>query len=199
MRHPQDDSGVAHDGTEGQPFLRRWSRRKRGLEQEPEPVEETAGADAAPPAGEPAPVLTDAEMPDLSTIDDHSDLSPFFSSGVSEDLRQAALKRLFRGPKFNIRDGLDDYDEDYRNFEALGDIVTTEMRRQQERLEARLREAEARAEVVAEAPEDTAGPSGDGPVSPAAPAHAGLSDTVGTAAADEDATDGNIGDGHARG
>ncbi len=171
MRHPyseSEDTGAPGAG-EGEPFLRRWSRRKRGLDEES--PDEMGGTDA--PAGdpepEPAPALTDAEMPDLSTIGDESDVSPFFSSGVSDDLRQAALKRLFRGPKFNIRDGLDDYDEDYRNFEALGDIVTTEMQRQQERLEARLRESGAGTEVAettaeameepAEVPQEMAGPS----------------------------------------
>lgn len=203
MRHPRDegeDSGVPGAG-EGEPFLRRWSRRKRGLDQEP--AGEVVETDPAPPEAEPAPVLTDAEMPDLSTIGDESDVSPFFSPGVSDDLRQAALKRLFRGSKFNIRDGLDDYDEDYRNFEALGDIVTTEMQRQQERLEARLREAEARAETgggagdetreeAAGASQDTAGPVRFGSVSSAAPDDASLART----ATHEDATDG---DGHERG
>ncbi|NIQ95758.1 MAG: hypothetical protein GWN87_17280, partial [Desulfuromonadales bacterium] len=46
---------------------------------------------------------------------------------------------------FNIRDGLDDYDEDFRTFASLGDIVTADMKHQQELAEARAREqAQAR-------------------------------------------------------
>lgn len=135
MRHPGGDDG---QGPADEPFLQRWSRRKRGLAEVEDPPAEVAAEE--PPAADPAPALTDTDMPDLDTIGADSDISPFFSSGVSEELRQAALKRLFRTPKFNLRDGLDDYDEDYRSFHALGDIVTAEMRRQRERAEARLRE-----------------------------------------------------------
>ncbi len=34
---------------------------------------------------------------------------------------------------FNIRDGLDDYDEDFTFFEPLGDTITADMRHQMER------------------------------------------------------------------
>ncbi len=39
------------------------------------------------------------------------------------------MRKLFHSPKFNVRDGLDDYDLDYTNPEPLGNIVTAEMRR----------------------------------------------------------------------
>jgi hypothetical protein len=38
------------------------------------------------------------------------------------------LRKLFHSPKFNVRDGLDDYDLDFTNPEPLGDIITAEMR-----------------------------------------------------------------------
>jgi len=43
-----------------------------------------------------------------------------------------ALRKLFHLPAFNVRDGLDDYDEDFRTFQALGNIVTAHERHQQE-------------------------------------------------------------------
>ncbi len=85
-------------------------------------------------------VLTDEDMPPLDSLHAESDFSPFFNSGVSKELRQQALRHLFRMPKFNIRDGLNDYDEDYTYFEPLGDTVTCDMkfhaaRKERERLE----------------------------------------------------------------
>lgn len=137
----------ASEDTDGG-FLRRWSRRKA----EPEapaapPTGESAPGGEATPAespdrlarepgsanGNPAAevegrVMTDDDMPGLDTIAETTDMSGFFSPGVSEALRTQALRRLFRLPKFNVTDGLDDYNEDYRNFQALGDVVTSDMR-----------------------------------------------------------------------
>jgi len=92
------------------------------------------------------PVLTDADMPALDTLSSSSDYSAFFSKGVSKELRQQALRHLFSHAKFNIRDGLNDYDEDYTTFEPLGDTVTSDMRwhkARKEREEKERLEAEA--------------------------------------------------------
>jgi hypothetical protein len=126
--------------SEDESFIGRWSRLKRtgAPPARPDPPRSAVPAETAEPP-EPPAELTDEDMPALDTIGEGSDLTPFFSPRVSEELRQAALKRLFRAPKFNLRDGLDDYDDDFRSFEALGDIVTAEMRLQRERAEARLR------------------------------------------------------------
>ena len=48
---------------------------------------------------------------------------------------------------FNVRDGLDDYDEDFTSFEALGDIVTSDMKHQAEMEAERARQARADAET----------------------------------------------------
>jgi hypothetical protein len=76
------------------------------------------------------PVLTDADMPPIEALNSESDFSMFMSSGVTDKLRNLALKQLFKAPLFNIRDGLDEYDEDYTFFEKLGDIVTCDMKHQ---------------------------------------------------------------------
>lgn len=75
-------------------------------------------------------VLTDADMPEIETLHEDSDYSGFMSPGVSDELRNLALKKLFQAPSFNIRDGLDEYDEDYTTFEKLGDIITCDMKHQ---------------------------------------------------------------------
>lgn len=108
----------------GEGFLSRWSRRKQQAS--------TDLPEAVPPAeqvpAEPEPVLTDADMPPLESLDERSDYSGFLSSGVSEELRRLALRKLFRSAAFNVTDGLDDYAEDFTSFAKLGDIVTREMR-----------------------------------------------------------------------
>ena len=42
-----------------------------------------------------------------------SDYTPFFKPTVDESIKRAALKQLFRDPRFNIMDGLDTYIDDY--------------------------------------------------------------------------------------
>jgi hypothetical protein len=68
------------------------------------------------------------ELPPLESLDENSDYSAFLDSRVDTDTQREALRKLFRSPKFNVTDGLDDYDLDYTNPEPLGNIVTAEMR-----------------------------------------------------------------------
>lgn len=141
-------------------FIKRWARRKAeaaaGAGEEtasavPATVEDGApGEDAEPP--EP---LTDADMPAIETLGEDSDVSGFLSPGVSDNLRRAALRKLFHSPKFNFCDGLDDYCGDYTKFQPLGDIITADMRFQMERALERLADADDDdGESVAAAGED---------------------------------------------
>lgn len=152
-------------------FLSRWSRRKQGLREAADPQagpeQVPAAAEAEPEADAPPP--GDEDMPPLESIDETRDVSPFLSEGVSEKLRRQALRRLFSLPGFNVRDGLDDYDEDYRSFAALGDIITSDMKFDQERLERlteerRAAEQERSEDELAQAPEPSEGGAvaGDG-------------------------------------
>ena len=81
--------------------------------------------------------LTDEDMPDINSLTENSDYSLFMSEGVSERLRKLALRKLFSGAGFNIKDGLDDYDDDFTSFEGLGDLITCDMKHQQEMKEKR--------------------------------------------------------------
>ena len=127
-------------------FLSRWSRRKLG---EMEPAEQVLPDEAAPePDAEAnAPPIESAQptLPAIETLDADSDYSDYLSPKVSADIRKLALRKLFRSAKFNVTDGLDDYDDDFRTFEVLGDVLTADMRHRLER------EAEkARASLVHE-------------------------------------------------
>jgi hypothetical protein len=139
--------------------LSRWSRRKLEADQLAPAIEASMPPDAeaglAMPATEEVdavekPVLTDADMPDIESLNEDSDFSGFMSAGVSDELRNLALRKLFKAPVFNIRDGLDEYDEDYTYFEKLGDIVTCDMKHQIEMQEQKLREAQAAEAEAAE-------------------------------------------------
>jgi hypothetical protein len=147
--------------------LSRWARRKQEAREAPAIVSEMPAAEAESMLDVPVtdeiseePVaLTDADMPDIDALGEDSDFTGFMSPGVSDELRNLALRKLFHAPVFNIRDGLDEYDEDYTSFEKLGDIVTCDMKHQIEvqerkRREALEREEQTRAEAEAEDVED---------------------------------------------
>lgn len=140
---PAEPGSVA---AQGEGFVSRWSRRKR----EARAGVIAPGADAgeapdaglvpesdsplphstAPPADSPThPPAEPVPPPPLESLDGDSDYSAFLSPKVSEELRRLALRKLFGSSKFNLRDGLDDYDDDYRIFASLGDIVPAHMRR----------------------------------------------------------------------
>ncbi|MEO5813219.1 MAG: DUF3306 domain-containing protein [Rhodanobacter sp.] len=154
-QEPQPDSITPED--EG--FLSRWSRRKHEASvaqaptgPDPPVVAAEAPTDAAtaptiPPAtdGDAAAVVVaapelpgDDDMPPLDTLGPESEVSAFFSPRVSEALRRAALHRIFHQPSFNVTDGLDDYSVDYRKLKPLGDVITSDMRMQMERVKERL-------------------------------------------------------------
>ena len=141
---PQPGALPAPDGGD-EAFLERWSRRKRSQDQQANTGQEADSATAVPAVDSPPeePVLTDADMPSIESLDADSDYSPFMSPGVSEQLRTLALRKLFHQPAFNITDGLNDYDEDFTGFTSLGDTVTHEMKRMLKReLEAADRAAD---------------------------------------------------------
>lgn len=137
-RHPRQPGATDKE----ERFLTRWSRRKQqsNKEETVEPENEAA-ADAEDQAAT-APVKRDEDMPAIESIDENSDVSDFFSPGVSEALRKVALRKFFHSPAFNVVDGLDDYDDDFKTFQALGDIVTADMRHQQELEQQRKEERE---------------------------------------------------------
>lgn len=133
-------------------FLSRWSRLKQAGDAEaapeetlPEPLAEMEEGAEAPPR------LTDDDMPSPETLGDDDDYSGFLSEGVTDALRQRALRRLFLSPKFNVMDGLDDYAEDFTSFAPLGDIITADMKHHMERL-LRDQEAETVSDEDAETP-----------------------------------------------
>ena len=100
-----------------QGFLSRWSRRKLDA------AKEAPVAKPAPAAVPAAPAAT----PELPSVDDLkgllSEYKEFLRPGVNEKLRQAALKKLFHDPHFNVMDGLDVYIDDYSKPDPIPDSM----------------------------------------------------------------------------
>ena len=62
------------------------------------------------PAAEPEPPPT---LDDVARLTPASDYSRFVGSGVDPGVSNAAMKKLFSDPHFNVMDGLDTYIDDY--------------------------------------------------------------------------------------
>ena len=146
-RHRPEDTNVEES------FVSRWSRRKgQDKPGRSPPAKEEVQAETKD-RDEIEPVKCDEDMPPVDSIDEKSDVSDFFSPGVSESLRKAALRKFFHSPAFNIVDGLDDYDDDFTTFEALGDIVTADMRHRME-VEKEREKEKAESQLVDEGQEE---------------------------------------------
>lgn len=77
---------------EDEPFLARWSRRKRqSSEQEPTPLEPHAAPAPAPDAH----TIDLAALPKLEDLTASSDLAVFLQKGVPDLLKQQAMRRMW--------------------------------------------------------------------------------------------------------
>jgi Protein of unknown function (DUF3306) len=177
-RTDEADPKIA-DAAESENALRRWSRRKHearsAARREPEKADPMPAANVETRDPAPARVLTDVDMPPIDSLDEHSDYSPFMSPGVSEALRRAALRRLFRAPQFNVLCELEGEFFDARGYQSLGNIVTYEMRDALERELAKAKssaEEKIRAEFIT--PEQQVSATEGHPVTEAQPAAGAL-------------------------
>jgi Protein of unknown function (DUF3306) len=126
----------------GDGFLSRWARRKAGAtsgasvpetplaplpaaaaSDTPQPSLPTSPETPAPspsasstPAAEPAPLPT---LDDVARLTHASDFSPYVARNVDAGVRNAAMKKLFSDPHFNVMDGLDTYIDDYGKADPI--------------------------------------------------------------------------------
>lgn len=124
-------------------LLGRWSQRKQAV-REGKPLEEpvrvvpasvpatahltaftahTAAATQITPASEPPQTLPQAPPPptlqDVEALTSESDFSAFTGAKVSPEVSNAAMKKLFTDPHYNVMDGLDIYIDDYSKPDPL--------------------------------------------------------------------------------
>jgi hypothetical protein len=137
--------------------LARWSRRKLDAAQAaPAPP----APSAAPATVAPAPV----KLPPVETLSFDSDFTAFLRPEVDETLKRAALKQLFRDPRFNVMDGLDTYIDDYTKADPIPEDMLAGLLR-------RFASSEPEAAAAPAAPPDS-GPetTPQAPESPVSPA-----------------------------
>jgi hypothetical protein len=162
-------------------FLSRWARRKAQAQQA-EPAQ--APATATPPVAAPPAVATQAvaplqpakaatatatatapaaaaEAPAPPTLDDvaqlpadAADFSRFVARGVQPEVKNAALKKLFADPHFNVMDGLDIYIDDYGKPDPLPASMLRQM--VQSRFLGLFADEDEATDPVASAPEQPA-------------------------------------------
>ena len=137
-------------------FLGRWSRRKleardgqpmsedppRKAEQEPTPVATAPAVAAGPASGNaeqpltlasdvPARVAEEAPPPptmeDVQALTSQSDFSRFAARDVAADVKNAAMKKLFTDPRYNVMDGLDVYIDDYSKPDPLPESMLRQL------------------------------------------------------------------------
>lgn len=106
-------------------FFSRWSRRKQQTRETGQPLPDVAGSEVrdrvapAPAAEQPVPAPAPPAAVLAPTLDDvqalhaESDFAPFVARSVAPQVRNAAMRKLFTDPHFNVMDGLDVYIEDY--------------------------------------------------------------------------------------
>ena len=153
--------GAPQHDEAGDGFLSRWSRRKAQVRQADSPAEPAvvpavvlvvvpavvpaalavpalpvAAAQPAPSAvAEAAPVpAAPPEAPtlaDVAALTRESDYARFVAPGVDSGIKNAALKKLFTDPHFNIMDRLDTYIDDYGQPDPLPEGMLRQMAQSQ--------------------------------------------------------------------
>ena len=87
-------------------FAARWSRLKKEHESKPAEKKEQSEAPVLPP---------------LDKLTHESDFSDFMHPKVEDALRRAALKKLFRDPRFNVPDPFEAYSGDWTGGEPISE------------------------------------------------------------------------------
>lgn len=172
---------------EDESFFSRWSRRKQAVRAgeaappEPEralatPPQPPAPAAPASPAVSAPTVPAEASQepaPPPPTLEDAARLTPeddfrrFVAPEVPNEVRNAAVKKLFADPHFNVMDGLDVYIDDYSQPSPLSKAELAMMVGAQ--FLKLVDDPEDKAAAPATAPADAEHPRAEEPVSSVAP------------------------------
>jgi hypothetical protein len=182
-------------------FFSRWSQRKQAVAKglpvaepaiPPSPVESSeltgspqslqrskavpqeleSGATEAKSSETPAKPLP--SLDDANALTPNSDFQPFMRPGVTADVRNVAMKKLFTDPHFNVMDGLDIYIGDYNTPDPmpagmLQKMVGAQLLGLFDKPDEAVAKTAATAESARPAVSPAADPGGNPEQSPAAP------------------------------
>jgi hypothetical protein len=110
-------------------FFARWSKRKVGARDSkegvaPEPAPEENQVEAAQPAAVPRePETPPPTLEDVQSLSFDSDFKRFIAPDVAPEVKTAAVKKLFADPRFNVRDAMDVYADDYTQPDPIPDAM----------------------------------------------------------------------------
>jgi len=142
---------------EPEKFLTRWSRLKRQAKEQP--AAEPLAAPAVDPKSQPP------ELPPVEKLTIDSDYRGFFHPKVDENLRRAALKRLFSDAHFNVMDGLDVYIGDYSKAEPIPAAMLAQLTQAQKIIDWAPEGRAAAEKSAKQSPGNIPRPAADQPVS----------------------------------
>ncbi|WP_191117416.1 DUF3306 domain-containing protein [Vibrio campbellii] len=127
-------------------FFSRWSKRKleettteptdakvvgsvESTEPETAQAHEELSTEAQTLATEASAIETESqETSSETTAPEEMSVAQLLVSEASESVKKAALRKMFLSEEFNVRDGLDDYDDDYSNLKPLSEGVAETLR-----------------------------------------------------------------------
>lgn len=136
---------------ESRGFLGRWASRKadalqgrmldeRAAVTKPVAQDADAGSVQEPGAAAARPALTPSSgagqelqqekvlsLDDVKLLTPDSDFKPFMANNVGAEVRNAAMKKLFADPHFNVMDGLDIYIGDYSQPDPISPSMLRQM------------------------------------------------------------------------
>ena len=151
----KDDNAGA--GTRRDGFLSRWAQRKQAvkaglpvvdapakpavtensvnLQQKPAVVQVSTAQPAinsVAPASVDTTAKTTPEIPpptldDARALTTESDFKPFMAKNVSPEVKNAAMKKLFTDPHYNVMDMMDTYVDDYSKPDPIPESMLREM------------------------------------------------------------------------
>lgn len=123
-------------------------------------------AAAAPGDAQRASDGAETPLPAVESLRPDSDFRPFMRAGIEASTRNAALKRLFADPQFNVMDGLDVYIDDYGKTEPIPEQLLRRLVREHahELLDARTDAGPAQARPLPDCGASSA--PAEGPLSP---------------------------------
>ena len=131
-----DGQSADHRPTDAGSFLQRWSRRKQAAQAGVVPTDAAAegatqlaaidpqrAAQASADRSADRSADTDTKHTELPSLDSlqglQSDYLDFMQPKVTQQLKRAALKKLFADPHFNVIDRFEAYSEDYTQADPI--------------------------------------------------------------------------------